>query len=237
MNGYYAPLDYGHYDFVNDNQKNIRDGMINRNVMARYPSAKYDMNTKIYNEDDNIANDSRTWNAEGEIISQMPCQAVNNPTYMTFDTSKRNLSTSPQANNVTFYFPEIQNIHSIRLIDLQYPYFNSVVGDQYFNFKLDVLPVLNEAMATNNPSDPNNSSKVDNVTLQLPLIETTAGSGFCVWNWESEGQKPQRFTPRHSIKQIKLELINKNGLPVDTGVAPGQPGDPIRFVLEFVHKK
>ncbi len=237
MNGYYPPFNPDHYNFVNVNNKNIQDGMINSNIRARYPSAKFDTNTRIYNEDDILANNSQTWNVNGETINQMPCQAINNPIYYAFDTSKRNLSTSPSANEVTFYFPEIQNIYSIKLVDLQYPYFNSVVSDQYFNLVIDVLPVLNESMATNNASDINNSSKVDNVTLQLPLIETTPGSGYCVWNWNNNGQSPQRFTPRQSIKQIKLQLLTKNGNLLDTGVIPGQPGDPVRFVLEFIHKK
>lgn len=236
MNSYHPVPNYEVYNFnIDDNERRRRE-MIDKNVVARYPSGKYDVNMKIYNEDDGIANDSRAWNNYGDVITQLPCQAVNNPTIMSFDTTKRDIGSFVSANDVLFTFPEIKNIYSIRLVMVHYPLFTSVTTDQYFNFVLDRLPVMNEAMSNNNANS-NTATKVDNVTVQLPLVETTPGSGFCLWKWEQEGQRPQRYTPRESISQIHMKILTKNGAPLDTGVLPPAIGPPVRFILEFVHKK
>lgn len=228
----YSPFAYD----LDENQRRERQ-IVNANTIARYGNGYYDANTHIYNEDDGPHSDARAWTSHGMLAPEMPIQSINNPTVMAFDTTKRQLDSYSSFNRVLFTFPEIKNIYSIRLLVLHYPLFSTITADQYFNFRLDCLPVINEAMAVNDVNYSTNSTKVDNVTLQAPLVESTPGSGFCLWKWEDSGQRPQIFTPRQSCSQVLMELLTKDGRPLDTGYAPGVAGDPVRFMLEFVHKK
>lgn len=180
-------------------------------------------------------NDSYSYNIDGQILEDYPCQAVCGPTYISFDSRKRDVVAFPDINNFNIYFPVMHDIYAIYLREFQFPLFASLGQTDWVNVVVDHMPVVREGLGSHNVSS-NTRLTLNNITLQAPNVETSPGSGTCIWHWKNSGQKPVIYTPRNVIQQLQVQLLDSLGAPLQTGVVPGSIGPPMRFLFAVEHK-
>jgi hypothetical protein len=181
-----------------------------------------------------LGNDSISVGRDGGLYQHLPCQAMNNVTYVSFDASKRDTVAFPNNNEFQFNIPNKRGIFSIALVEFQYPYFAAVVADQYFNLIVEELGVMNEGSSSSSPSG--NNAIVSSITFQAPLFEIQTGLGWCLWRWEDGGQRPIKYFPRTNKTGFRVRLVDKTGALITTGLAPGAAGPTLRLVFAIESK-
>ena len=181
-----------------------------------------------------LGNDSLVLGRNGGLYQQQPCQAINNVTTVSFDASKRDTTAFPDSNEFQFNIPNKQGIFSIALVEFHYPLFASLIADQYFNLIVEDLDILNEGASSS--SSGGNNPIVNSITLQAPMIETRVGSGWCLWRFEDGGQRPIKYFIRTNKTGFRVRLVTKTGVPITTGLTPGNAGPSLRVVFSIAHK-
>lgn len=181
-----------------------------------------------------LGNDSLSFGVQGGLNQHPPCQAIRNVSWVSVDTSKRDTLAYPDINEVQFSVPVKRGVASLSLREFHYPYFASQVTDQYFNVIIDELGVLDEGSSSSNATG--NNVIIRSITLQAPMIETAVGSGWCLWRWEDGGQKPILYYPRQQVTGFRIRLVDKQNVPITTGIVAGSTGPTMRFVFAISHK-
>jgi hypothetical protein len=181
-------------------------------------------------------NDELVYDTHGNVLNpDFPCQAIVPPTWLTFDSRKRDRAAFPDINLFDFYFPIERNVYGLYLKEFQFPLFASLGQNDWVVLVISHMSVMREAIGSHSVTI-NTQTALSNITLQAPHVEVAAGAGTCLWNWRQSGQTPAIYTPREGIQQMRVQLLDSLGNPVQTGVAAGALGPPMRLVFAIEHK-
>jgi len=180
-------------------------------------------------------NESKGYSIEGEVKSdEKVCEAIYRPIWVTFDSRKRNRVAWPDINEFEIVLPKIDNMYNITLREVQYPVFASLSSNDYFNLRIDAMPVIQEAVGSTVTAN-NLSTVISDITLQLPNHDSGVGSGSGLWDWENSGMKPGVYDPRQRIQVLNVKLVDYQNELITTG-ASGSVGPPMRLVFAIERK-